>query len=148
MSKLLLGVLVALVAMIAPAVAFADSSETAVSMAASMAIEIVTPALLLVLTWGAARVSSALQRWLGISVSDTLEKQVEEWIREGASFAAKEAKRIAREEGRKVELPETLDHGAQYVLEELKDRGIEGWSKEKLKKRIRSVLEDDDEGDE
>lgn len=127
----------------APLALAADS--TALAELSSAALDILMPAILVVLAWLARKVVKIFEAKTNIDIPQKQENQIDHWVAQGARYAEKKARTAAKEGFGEIKGPEKLELAVQYALDLAYEQGLTNWSRERLEAKIEAYLAERDE---
>ncbi len=104
------------------------------------AIQILTPVVILFLTWLAHKAIKLFEAKTGIQISEERERQLDGWVHQAVSFAEEKGHQVVKKNEAKLSGPEKLDIALGFVLDLVKKQGWDQWTSEQIQKKIEAAL--------
>lgn len=140
MSKKTLSIMVFVLVVCLPAVAFAVDDEPAAIRLADQIIEVVAYAIGITLAALIGKLVLAIERKFKVNVPDAAEQYLNGLLDLGIAYAEEQARKHAKQHGKRLEMNDSLEHAANFVLDMAEKRKVKEMGKEKLKKLIEARL--------
>jgi hypothetical protein len=110
------------------------------SQAAEVALQVLTPILIIVGTYFAHRLVKVFEAKSGIDIPDRQEVKIDEWIEAGIHFAEEKSRSYIKEKANKLKGPEKLELAGDFVMAMIKKNGWDNWAKEAIVTKIEGSL--------
>lgn len=137
---ILVFVLLTLLSTIVYAAAGAAAEPNALSRVAELAFQILVPLLSALGAYLAHRLIAAFEKRTGIDVSERVEALLDGWVERGIHAAEEWSYKEVKAKTTKLTGSEKLELAADYVLDLIKQHGLDAWTRDKVKALIESKL--------
>jgi hypothetical protein len=110
------------------------------SQAASVALQVVTPILVVLAGWLAHRIVGVIEKKTGIDIPDKQEAKIDGWIEQGILFAEEKSRSYIKEKANKLKGPEKLELAGDFVMAMIEKNGWDDWAKDAIVNKIEGSL--------
>ena len=110
------------------------------SQAVGVALQILTPLLIIVGTYLAHRLVKVLEAKTGIDIPEKQEAQIDKWISAGIYLAEEKSRSFIKEKAQKLKGPEKLELAGTYVMNMVKKNGWDDWALEWIEAKIEAKI--------
>ena len=118
-----------------------ETMDTSVaSQAAGVAIQVLTPILIIVGTYFAHRLVKVFEAKTGLDIPAKQEAKIDGWIEEGIHFAEEKSRSYIKEKANKLKGPEKLELAGDFVMAMIKKNGWDDWAKDAIVNKIEGSL--------
>jgi hypothetical protein len=110
------------------------------SQAASVALQVVTPILVVLAGWLAHRLVAVFEKKTGIDIPAKQEAKINGGVEEGIHYAEEKSRSYIKEKANKLRGPEKLELAGDFVMAMIKKNGWDDWAKDAIVTKIEGSL--------
>ena len=112
---------------------------SALSHVLTLLVQVATPAITLFVMWLAHRLTSAVEKKLGLNLPSEAQDMLDGWVQKGILYAEQKAQ-TAVDKTQTVTGPAKLEMAVNMVLDLAQQHGVDTMARDKLEKLVESKL--------